>query len=292
MPKRTRTLKKTSTAQKARIPKEFSLIEALFASWKDLEEVVDVETPANPQIIKLTKANVKDHFTTLDLPPIACHRLPAVGVPEAIIEINSSRNNPQLFQYFVDNDPYWLAQRVLLQSQFESNVRLTKCQTYLLIEEGEAIVRVNGRPLTVLERAQVEGDARAVDLSHTVPVEKKLVMGHEVILPEYTLYCIVAKKDSLVTMGCILPRGRQGTYEERGDDDDENLTKTFSMNSGTDDGLSSTLSGLQLEGNTDKLVTGGVHGERRLGDGFEWMCILASGTEEEDGKWIDCATSW
>lgn len=287
MPKKTRTPKKTS------MPKETSLIEAVFASWKDLEEVVDVETPANPQIVKWTKADVKNHFDTHDLPPIACHALPAVGIPDEVNEINASRNNPELFQHLINNDPYWLAHRILLQAQFQSNVQLTQCQTYLLAEEGEAVVLVNGRPLTELERAQVESDVKAVDLSHTLPVEKKLVKGHEVILPEYTLYCIVAKKDSLITTGCILPRCRQGTYEKSGDDDDdkENPTKTSSMNSGTDDGLSSALSDILLESDTDKPNTGGVHGERRLGDGLEWVWILASGSEGEDGEWIDCATS-
>ncbi|CAE6997086.1 hypothetical protein PTNB73_04276 [Pyrenophora teres f. teres] len=186
-----------------------TLIEDLFASWTDLEEVVDVEMCANWNIKPLTKAYVKVHYTTHDLPPIACLRLPASRIPQTIVEINTSRNNPELFQYLINNDPYWLAQRILLQAQFQSHVRLTKFQTYLFAEEGEPIVRVNGRPLTDLERAQLERDPRAVDLYQTLPVDKQMKKGSEMILPEYTLYCIMAKEDSLVTTGCILPRKRQ-----------------------------------------------------------------------------------
>ena len=268
--------------------KKTSTIDRLFASWNDLEEEVDVEMSANQPTRKLTKAHVKLHFTIHDLPPIACHRLPAACIPKAITDMNSSRNNPELFQYFIGNDPYWLAQRILLQAQFQSGVRLARCQTYLLAEQGEPVVRVNGRPLTDSERALLDLDDRAVDLSHTLPVDKQMKKDTEMILPEYTLYCIVAMEDSLVTTGCILPRGRQGTYEESGDDDDDDdvSTKISSTSSGVDDGLSSPISGLQLEDMTE-----GVHEERRLGDGLE-LCIFASGIGGEDEECLTHYTSW
>ncbi|KAA8626560.1 hypothetical protein PtrSN002B_001348 [Pyrenophora tritici-repentis] len=255
-----------------------NLIEELFASWTDLEEVVDIEMCANPNIKPFTKACTKLHYTTHDLPPIACLRLPAARIPEAIVKINASRNNPELFEYFINNDPYLLAQRVLLQAQFESHVRVSKYQTYLFAEEGEPIVQVNGRPLTDIERAQLEFNPRAVDLRKTLPVDKQMKKGVEMILPEYTLYSIMAKEDSLVTTGCILPSKGQGTSEDSSDD----------VNTSTKTSLRSSLSSaldLRVEGKTevadiDKPGTESINKERQFGDGLE-LCIFAFELKEK-----------
>ncbi|RMZ73680.1 hypothetical protein GMOD_00009428 [Pyrenophora seminiperda CCB06] len=191
-----------------------SLIEDLLASWTDLEDNVNVMTIGSQETKQLTKANVKSHFDSHGLPPIACHRLPASCIPKDIATINVSRNNPDLFQFMLQQDPYQICQQHLLQAQYETGTYFTKGEIYLLAEEGESVVQANGRPLKAFERAQLELNPMAVHLTHTLPLDIPMKKNIVMILPAYTLYRIVAKENSLITTGSILPKIRSGTYEE------------------------------------------------------------------------------
>ncbi|KAI4644335.1 hypothetical protein J4E93_006236 [Alternaria ventricosa] len=135
-----------------------SPISLLLSSWTKPNETVDVEIYGLPEITKWTKAQVKTQFASKDLSPMSCPHLPAVRVPEAIVEINNSRDNAPAMQYYMSKNRFWLAHRMLLQAQFQSAVRFTTDECYYLLEEGEAVVEVNGRPLTGAEKGMLDVD--------------------------------------------------------------------------------------------------------------------------------------
>ncbi|KAI4952925.1 hypothetical protein J4E86_006462 [Alternaria arbusti] len=186
-----------------------SPISLLLSSWTKPNETVDVETYGLPQITKWTRAQVKSQFASKDLSPICCPHLPAVRIPEAIVEINNSRNNAPAMQYYMANNRFWLAHRMLLQAQFQSAVRFTTDECYYLLEEGEAVMEVNGRPLTGVEKGLLDVEPGKVDMSELQPTEIKMHLGVAMRLPPYTVHCLKVKEDSLVTAGCIVPRGRE-----------------------------------------------------------------------------------
>src|SRR5687767_4503438 len=93
-------------------------IAGLWASWTNLNEVVDVEKYATPQTMQWTKKQVRDQFQSKDLPPISCPHLPAPSIPAAIATINESRNNAPAIEYYTSQNPFWLAHRILFQAQF------------------------------------------------------------------------------------------------------------------------------------------------------------------------------
>ncbi|KAI4710515.1 hypothetical protein J4E89_004971 [Alternaria sp. Ai002NY15] len=97
-----------------------SPISLLWVSWTDMDKLIDVETYGSPQITKWTKAQVKSQFASKDLSPMCCPHLRAPRIPEAIVEINNSRNNNAAMQYYMANNRFWLAHRMLLQAQFQS----------------------------------------------------------------------------------------------------------------------------------------------------------------------------
>ncbi|KAI4611740.1 hypothetical protein J4E83_007991 [Alternaria metachromatica] len=186
-----------------------SPISALWVSWTDMDKLVDVETYGLPQITKWTKAQVKSQFASKDLSPMCCPHLRAPRIPDAIVEINNSRNNNAAMQYYMANNRFWLAHRMLLQAQFQSAVRFTTDECYYLLEEGEAVVEVNGRPLTGAEKRMLDVEPGQVDMSELQPTEMKMYLGVAMRIPPYTVHCFKVKEDSLVTAGCIVPRGRE-----------------------------------------------------------------------------------
>lgn len=188
-------------------------IAKLFASWTKPKEPIDVELSLSPQSRRWTKAEVETQFRSLNkkVQPISCPRLPAPRIPEAITKINYSRNNPTAIHYYISHDPSWLAHRMLLQAQYRSPTRYSRQEMYFLAEEGELIVRVNGRPLTEAERWQIEHVPETVELKDCQPTDMRMVTGVAMILPAWTIYClVVGEKDALVTTGCVVPRGRLG----------------------------------------------------------------------------------
>ena len=137
-----------------------------------MDKLVDVETYGSPQITKWTKAQVKSQFASKDLAPICCPHLRAPNIPEAIVEINNSRNNAPAMQYYMANNRFWLAHRMLLQAQFQSAVRFTTDECYYLLEEGEAVVEVNGRPLTGAEKGLLDVEPGKVDMRYVLTGRK------------------------------------------------------------------------------------------------------------------------
>ena len=61
---------------------------------------------------------------------------------------------------------------MLLQAQFQSAVRFTTDECYYLLEEGEAVVEVNGRPLTGVEKAMLDVDPGKVDMRYVLTGRK------------------------------------------------------------------------------------------------------------------------
>ncbi|KAF1833214.1 hypothetical protein BDW02DRAFT_394664 [Decorospora gaudefroyi] len=184
----------------------------LFASWNNLTESVNIEhlDSGVPHTTQWTKGQVEARFscTKREIPPIAC-QLPGVGFPQTIAMINKSRNNDGIFLRSIQvRDHDWLARRLLVQKDFLSATHHTPHEAYFFIEQGELVLTVNGRPLTTMERIELEFAPGSVDLAKCQPAEVVLKKGLTKIFPPYTLYSFVAKKDSLVTTGYIPARQR------------------------------------------------------------------------------------
>ncbi|KAG9190258.1 hypothetical protein G6011_08346 [Alternaria panax] len=182
-------------------------IAGLWASWNDPNEIVNVETYAAPQTYQWTAEQVKAQFQSDGQPLICCPRLPAPTIPTAIMEINYSRNNIPVLQYYMDQDPFWLAHRILLQAQFVSATRFTTDECYFFAEEGEPTVQFNGRPLTEAEGEQLHYEPGKVDMKDLQPTEVKMKKGVAMRIPPLTVYCFLVVEDSLITTGGIVPRG-------------------------------------------------------------------------------------
>jgi hypothetical protein len=182
-------------------------IAGLWASWTNLNEVVDVEKYAAPQTMQWTKKQVRDQFQSKDVPPISCPHLPAPSIPAAIATINESRNNAPAMEYYTSQNPFWLAHRILFQAQFQSVVRFTIDECYFMAEEGELSVQINGRPLTALERLQLDFEPEKMDMRNLQPTDVKMQKGVAMRIPRYTVYSFKVVRDSLVTAGCIVRRG-------------------------------------------------------------------------------------
>jgi hypothetical protein len=185
-------------------------IVGLLASWNDLNKMVDVETFADPQTKQWTKGQVKAQFQFNGQPLICCPLLPAPFVPTAVIEINNTRNNIPAIQYYIAENPHWLAHRILFQAQFVSATRFTTEESYFFAEEGEPTVQFNGRPLTEAERMQLHHEPEKMDMKDFQPTEVKMKRGIVMIIPPYTVYCFLVTDDSLITAGGIVPRGDEG----------------------------------------------------------------------------------
>ena len=50
--------------------------------------------------------------------------------------------------------------------------------------------------------------------SELQPTEMKMHLGVAMRLPPYTVHCFKVKEDSLVTAGCVVPRGREELDEK------------------------------------------------------------------------------
>ena len=109
----------------------------------------------------------------------------------------------------MDQDPFWLAHRILFQSQFVSAARFTTNECYFLAEEGEPTVQLNGRPLSEAERWQLHHEPEKMDMKDFQPTELKMKKGVVMRIPPYTVYCFLVADDSLITTGGIVSRGFQ-----------------------------------------------------------------------------------
>jgi hypothetical protein len=158
-------------------------IDTLIASWKDLSELVPIEHSTSPRSIpstKASKAQVKAHFQSpgRSAHPISCPRLPALGIPQQIVLINHTRNNVRALQYYMANNPAYLAHRMLFMRDFISAPRYTTAETYLWAEQGEPVVEVNGRPLKVGEQLELDfGRTGEIDMLSLQPTPMPLRKG-------------------------------------------------------------------------------------------------------------------
>jgi len=75
-------------------------------------------------------------------------------------------------QYYMANNRFWLAHRMLLRAQFQSAVRFTTDKCYYLLEEGEAVVEVNGRPLTGVEKRMLDVEPGKLDMRYVLTWRK------------------------------------------------------------------------------------------------------------------------
>jgi hypothetical protein len=158
-------------------------IDTLLASWKDLSELVPVEhstVPRSIPSIKASKAQVKVHFQSpgRSAHPISCPRLPALGIPQQIVLINHTRNNVRALQYYMANNPAYLAHRMLFMRDFVSAPHYTTAETYFWTEQGEPVVEVNGRPLKIVEQWELDrGRISDMDMLSLQPTPMTLRKG-------------------------------------------------------------------------------------------------------------------
>ena len=185
------------------------LIAELLTSWNNPNEAVDVEVSTAPQTHQWTKGQVRAQFRSNNQPLICCPFLPAPVIPTTVMNINYSHNNLPALQYYMDQDPFWLAHRILFQSQFVSAARFTTNECYFLAEEGEPTVQLNGRPLSEGERWQLHHEPEKMDMKDFQPTELKMKKGVVMRIPPYTVYCFLVADDSLITTGGIVSRGFQ-----------------------------------------------------------------------------------
>jgi hypothetical protein len=102
----------------------------------------------------------------------------------------------------------YLAYRMLFMKDFVSAPRYTMAETYLLAEQGAPLVGVNGRPLTITEKWELDhGRLDELDLKALQPTLMTMRKGVAMVLPKYTVYSIVCGEDSLVISGCTVERG-------------------------------------------------------------------------------------
>lgn len=188
-----------------------SPIASLLASWTASQEAINIELSLSSEPVKWTKGQVEAQFKALStkVPPISCPRLPAPRIPNAITQINYARNNPPAMQHYLTHEAAWLARRMLFQAGYQSRTQYTTQELYYFAEEGDAIVRVNGRPLTDVERWQLEHAPETLALDDCQPADLKMRVGIAMVIPAWTVYCIVVgTKDTLVTTGGLVPRRR------------------------------------------------------------------------------------
>ncbi len=58
-----------------------------------------------------------------------------------------------------------------------------------MAEEGELSVQINGRPLTAVERLQLDFDPEKMDMRNLQPTDMKMQKGVVMRIPRYTVYC-------------------------------------------------------------------------------------------------------
>jgi hypothetical protein len=113
-----------------------------------------------------------------------------------------------MLRYHIARDPMYLAHRMLFMKDFISAPRYTMNEAYLLAEQGEPVVVVNGRPLNMVEKwALDDGQLGELDLQALQPTPMTMKKGVTMVLPKYTVYRIVCGEDSLIISGCTVERG-------------------------------------------------------------------------------------
>ena len=187
-------------------------ITALIASWADLQETIDVEeldTPSN-RLVQWTKGQVKQRFENRgsSQPAICCPRLPAISVPDLVIEMNDDRNNDVALFHHNSLSPLWLARRMLAQKDFSVVGRCEVFDTYFLVKQGKLVCLPASRPLLEDDRQRFDQDpeaARYMVSSYACTAPAAVGAGDFMVIPAYTLYNLVVEEDALVVTGHIVP---------------------------------------------------------------------------------------
>ena len=188
-------------------------ITRLINSCTHAAKEVEVENPqassAGPLVEVWSFEQVKRHFECSDgHSPIICPKLMCNEFPSIAMRANLTRS-PSKALLGIQHDPYFLGQHVLGQKGAVQVNRIRKFDTYFALEEGSLLLMFTTKPLAEEDEAKLEQDGLDFDMKD---YQIRYFVLHDdmlCIIPAKVAYSIYFVKDSLFTMGNIVPASRE-----------------------------------------------------------------------------------
>jgi hypothetical protein len=180
------------------------------ATWTNLDAIVDVEDLMMPAgsliIIQRSFREVKASFESPNKSTlIVCPRLRPVNIPKSALDFSKDRNNNEEVLRRYREDPYWLCQAVLAQEGALQLRRYRETDSWIMVEQGSALVTTEGVLVTPEDRASFDSDPKNFKQEDGRPMLMLIREGDMTIIPALTIFTIYYNEDTLLSMGNIVP---------------------------------------------------------------------------------------
>jgi hypothetical protein len=137
---------------------------------------------------------------------ISQHHLPA-KIPQDVANAHQDLESSAEFLRQVQEDPMWLAYRVLGQEGVCSTGYCHTCETCFIVDQGSVIIMQGLKKWTEEERSQVDAGSHALDYKGYTFNPVLLKKGEKRVLLAYTVYGFALMDDTMLTMGHIINKG-------------------------------------------------------------------------------------